>query len=114
MNLSTGFFSFAIDYDLDVIGTASNIQCQVYISDNEYTDTAYLNITVVDDNDNSPIFQHNQYTFLVPVSTVVGTSIGQVMAADADIESYGMLPWNFLLCFALVKFVNEIKQSTTI
>ena len=114
MDSSTGFFSFAIDYDLDVIGTASNIQCQVFISDNEYTDTAYLNITVIDDNDNSPIFQHNQYTFLVPVSTVVGTSIGQVMAADADIESYGMLPWNFLLCFALVKFVNEIKQSTTI
>ena len=91
MDSSTGFFSFAVDYDLDVLGTASNIQCQVFISDNEYTDTAYLNITVIDDNDNSPIFQHKQYTFLVPVNIAVGTSIGQVVAADADIGSYGML-----------------------
>ena len=91
MDSSTGFFSFAIDYDLDVVGTASNIQCQVYISDNEYTDTAYLNITVIDDNDNSPIFQHNQYTFMVPVSTAVGTSIGQVVASDVDIGTYGRI-----------------------
>jgi hypothetical protein len=63
----------------------------VFISDNEYTDTAYLNITVIDDNDNSPIFQHNQYTFLVPVSTAIGTSIGQVVAADVDIGIYGRM-----------------------
>ena len=89
MDTTTGFFTYAIDYDLDETDTLSNIQCQVNISDNEYTDTAYLNISIADKNDNSSTFQHNKYTFMVPVDSDIGTSIGKVQATNTDIGSYG-------------------------
>jgi len=89
MDTTTCFFTYAINYDLDEAGTLSNIQCQDYISDHEYTDTAYLNISIADKNDNSPIFEHNKYTFMVPVDTDIGNSIGKVQATDADTGNYG-------------------------
>ncbi|CAG2252805.1 unnamed protein product [Mytilus edulis] len=86
---STGFLSYSIDYDLDVVGTASQLICQVYITDNEYTDTAFLNITILDENDNAPVFQQNEYTFFVTSISSVGTDIGNVEATDKDIGVYG-------------------------
>ncbi|CAG2228522.1 unnamed protein product [Mytilus edulis] len=89
MDSSTGLLSYSIDYDLDVAGTASLIICAVYITDNEYTDTAFLNITVLDANDNSPSFLHNEYTFVVTNSQSIGTTIGKVDANDNDVGTYG-------------------------
>ncbi|XP_076080884.1 cadherin EGF LAG seven-pass G-type receptor 2-like [Mytilus galloprovincialis] len=86
---STGFLSYSIDYDLDVVGTASQLICQVHITDNEYTDTAFLNITILDENDNAPVFQQNEYTFFVTSISSVGTDIGNVEATDKDIGVYG-------------------------
>ncbi|XP_076076457.1 protocadherin Fat 1-like [Mytilus galloprovincialis] len=89
MDSTTGLLSYAINYDLDEIGTASQINCDVYISDTEYTDTAYLNITVLNDNDNSPKFEHPEYTFFVPITTGVGSVVGMTQATDIDIGSNG-------------------------
>ncbi|XP_052091684.1 cadherin-11-like [Mytilus californianus] len=89
MDSTTGLLSYSIDYDLDEIGTASQMNCDVYISDTEYSDTAYVNITVLNDNDNSPKFDHPEYTFFVPISTGVGSFVGQTQATDFDIGSNG-------------------------
>ncbi|CAC5398927.1 unnamed protein product [Mytilus coruscus] len=89
MDSTTGLLSYSIDYDLDEIGTASQMNCDVYISDTEYSDTAYVNITVLNDNDNSPKFDHSEYTFFVPINTGVGSFVGQTQATDIDIGSNG-------------------------
>ncbi|XP_063416621.1 protocadherin Fat 4-like [Mytilus trossulus] len=86
---STGLLSYAIDYDLDVAGTASLVICEIYITDNEYTDTAYLNITVLDVNDNSPTFLSDEYTFVVVNSQSIGSTIGKVYANDNDVGTNG-------------------------
>ena len=86
---STGLLSFSTDYDLDIVGTSSKIDCKVYITDDEYTDMAYVNITILDDNDNSPVFIYSEYTFYIPVTSSVGSFVGQVQAIDKDIGNYG-------------------------
>ncbi|XP_071177942.1 cadherin EGF LAG seven-pass G-type receptor 2-like [Mytilus edulis] len=117
---SSGLLSFSADYDLDMVGTASQINCNVTISDNEYTDMAYINITISNDNDNAPVFTYSIYTFYIPVTSNVGSIVGQVQAIDNDIGSYG----NIFYHIALTDFnyglfhVNEngsifVSQSLT-
>ena len=91
MDPTNGLLSYSVAYDLDRPGTASQLLCEVYISDNQYRDTAYLNITILDRNDNTPTFEHTRYTFIVPISTAVGTVIGQVCANDDDVGTFGKL-----------------------
>ncbi|VDI42303.1 Hypothetical predicted protein [Mytilus galloprovincialis] len=85
----TGLLSYSADYDLDIVGTPEHLQCDVNITDNEFTDNAFLNITIHDDNDNSPKFYHSEYTFLVQRSASDGAFVGQVEASDKDIGPYG-------------------------
>ncbi|XP_052063136.1 cadherin-23-like [Mytilus californianus] len=86
---TTGLLSYSADYDLDIVGTSAQLQCDVYITDNEFTDNAFLNITIHDDNDNSPKFSHNEYLFLVQHTASDGAFVGQVEASDKDIGPYG-------------------------
>ncbi|XP_076105949.1 cadherin-7-like [Mytilus galloprovincialis] len=94
---STGLLSFSTDYDLDIVGTASKIDCKVSITDDEYTDMAYVNITILDDNDNSPVFIYSEYTFYIPVTSSVGSFVGQVQAIDKDIGNYGNVFYHIAL-----------------
>ncbi|CAC5396999.1 unnamed protein product [Mytilus coruscus] len=94
---STGLLSYSADYDLDMVGTASKVNCNVSISDNEYTDMAYINITVSNDNDNAPVFTYSTYTFYIPVTSSVGSFVGQVQAIDNDIGSYGNIFYHIAL-----------------
>ncbi|XP_026526058.1 desmocollin-1-like [Notechis scutatus] len=41
-------------------------------------------IKIEDDNDNTPEFEYNIYTFHVPENSIIGTVVGQVTAADKD------------------------------
>lgn len=47
--------------------------------------TTTVNITLTDVNDNPPRFLQNTYHFSIPESSPVGTTIGRIKAADADI-----------------------------
>ncbi|CAG2228748.1 unnamed protein product [Mytilus edulis] len=85
----TGLVSYSSDHDIDIVGTPEHLQCDVNITDNEFTDNAFLNITIHDDNDNSPTFYHREYTFLVQRSASDGSFVGQVEASDKDIGPYG-------------------------
>ena len=46
--------------------------------------TATLNVTVIDENDNTPIFEKARYNTTILESTSVGTNLLQVQAADTD------------------------------
>ncbi|MCJ8745656.1 hypothetical protein PDJAM_G00132670 [Pangasius djambal] len=50
-----------------------------------YSATTTVTITLTDVNDNGPTFQHNLYTFAIVESAPVGTTVGSVMAVDADV-----------------------------
>ncbi|XP_053343507.1 cadherin-7 [Clarias gariepinus] len=50
-----------------------------------YSATTTVTITLTDVNDNGPTFQHNMYTFAIMESAPVGTTVGRVMAEDADV-----------------------------
>ncbi|XP_052074261.1 cadherin-related family member 2-like [Mytilus californianus] len=80
-----------------MVGTASQVNCNVSISDNEYTDMAYINITISNDNDNAPVFTYSTYTFYIPVTSSVGSFVGQVQAIDNDIGSYGNIFYHIAL-----------------
>ncbi|XP_013911092.1 PREDICTED: desmocollin-1-like [Thamnophis sirtalis] len=41
-------------------------------------------IKIEDDNDNTPEFEYNIYTFHVPENSIIGTIVGQVTAKDKD------------------------------
>ncbi|XP_046880267.1 cadherin-7 isoform X1 [Hypomesus transpacificus] len=49
-----------------------------------YSSSTTVTVSLTDVNDNGPTFQHNQYTFSVPESAMVGTTVGRIMAEDGD------------------------------
>ncbi|XP_023933499.1 protocadherin Fat 4 [Lingula anatina] len=55
-------------------------------SDGTYNDTATVNITLDDVNDNAPEFSETNYTFNVSEDHSSDKSIGQVLATDRDIN----------------------------
>ncbi|KAJ8375052.1 hypothetical protein SKAU_G00056320 [Synaphobranchus kaupii] len=50
-----------------------------------YSATTTVTISLSDVNDNGPTFQHNLFTFAVAESAPVGTTVGRIMADDADV-----------------------------
>ncbi|NXH81716.1 PCDGA protein, partial [Edolisoma coerulescens] len=48
------------------------------------TGTARIRVTVVDANDNAPVFSQAEYTVRVPEDVPVGSTLGTVTATDAD------------------------------
>jgi len=49
------------------------------------TGEAEVNVKLRDLNDETPIFENDEYMFTVPENTPVGTSIGYVKANDLDV-----------------------------
>lgn len=86
---STGLLAYSIDYVLDNSGLPDQLNCQVTISDGQYTDVAYINISISNNNGYTPKFEHDRYTFFVDLETGIGTNLGQIVAIDNDIGTYG-------------------------
>ncbi|XP_044754021.1 protocadherin-like wing polarity protein stan isoform X2 [Coccinella septempunctata] len=55
------------------------------------SDTTDVEITVTDVNDNYPVFKQSSYSGSVPEDALVGTSVVQVSATDADIGLNGKI-----------------------
>ena len=51
--------------------------------------TAYVRINVIDENDNTPVFQRSFYSFDVPENSEAGHVVGRISATDADSGSNG-------------------------
>ncbi|CAG2253493.1 FAT1_2_3 [Mytilus edulis] len=90
---STGQISLAADYDTDAasITTSTTIQCNVNVSDGVLQDTATLQVTLSNINDNTPIFSKDNYAFYANANDNIGKILtGDVLAAtDGDAGVYG-------------------------
>ncbi|XP_076359059.1 protocadherin-15-like [Tachypleus tridentatus] len=59
----------------------------VIVSDGNQSDTAHINITVTNVNDNDPVFTETHYTFVVKESEIqTGMLIGKVEVTDEDVD----------------------------
>ncbi|VDI14455.1 protocadherin delta 1 [Mytilus galloprovincialis] len=54
-----------------------------------------INVTLLDTNDNSPIFEHLEYAVSFPENTPVGTTVLKVTANDKDIGENGEVLYRF-------------------
>ena len=52
-----------------------------------FTDTTMVVVHIEDSNDNSPMFEQPQYLFSFEENELVNTSVGRVIAHDADLEN---------------------------
>ncbi|KAM7007874.1 protocadherin gamma-A10-like [Passerculus sandwichensis] len=59
------------------------------------TGTARIRVTVLDANDNVPVFSQAEYTVRVPEDVPVGSVLVTVMATDADEGLYGDVKYSF-------------------
>ncbi|RMB96918.1 hypothetical protein DUI87_26989 [Hirundo rustica rustica] len=59
------------------------------------TGTARIRVTVVDVNDNAPVFSQAEYTVRVPEDVPVGSVLVTVTATDADEGLYGLVKYSF-------------------
>ena len=48
-----------------------------------------MDINIIDTNDNSPIFDQNNYQFTISEDALQGTIIGRIQATDIDTTSKG-------------------------
>ncbi|XP_027549048.1 protocadherin Fat 4-like [Neopelma chrysocephalum] len=83
--------TFAID-DMGVISTKTKLDYEsqknytltISLSDGNTTDYATVFVTVLDVNDNSPVFGVTNTTVNIPENVPPGTSVARVSATDAD------------------------------
>lgn len=54
-----------------------------------------INITVLDTNDNSPVFESTEYTKSIPENLPVGATIVKVTATDNDVDENGRVSYRF-------------------
>ncbi|NWV24947.1 PCDGA protein, partial [Origma solitaria] len=59
------------------------------------TGTARIRVTVVDANDNAPVFSQSEYTVRVPEDVPVGSTLVVVTASDADDGQNGQVRYSF-------------------
>ena len=55
---------------------------------------AILTVTVLDVNDNPPVFTQTAYVFNISDTTPIGTTIGKVEATDADVTIFGKVNYS--------------------
>ena len=77
-----------LDYD-----RVAEHQLRIKASDGENTDIEHLSITLLDENDESPIFTHSQYMFTLNEHSPSGTIVGRVEAPDHDTGYFGAVKY---------------------
>lgn len=60
------------------------IALTIQASDGIFVDSALVNITVRDVNNNAPVFPHDIYTASIPEISPIGTVVEELAATDAD------------------------------
>uniref|UniRef100_A0A674HDU6 Cadherin domain-containing protein n=1 Tax=Taeniopygia guttata TaxID=59729 RepID=A0A674HDU6_TAEGU len=74
---------------------ASEHRVTVVARDRARTGTARIRVTVLDANDNAPVFSQAEYTVRVPEDVPVGYTLVTVTATDADEGLYGHVKYSF-------------------
>ncbi|XP_070554412.1 protocadherin-18-like [Ptychodera flava] len=62
----------------------------------QMSNDATVQLSIVDENDNAPIFSQSTYTFSVMENQPVGTSVGRIRATDVDSNENGQLSYSLL------------------
>ena len=60
------------------------------------TETVSVNVTILDVNDNKPVFSENPFTATVSENLPVGSRFLNVTASDADIGDNALLTWSIM------------------
>ena len=68
----------------------------IIYTDDSGTAMTVLKITVLDINDNPPVFELSEYTFSVEESIEIGTEIGNVTATDADLGLHAQVQYTII------------------
>jgi len=84
--------AFTIDGVTGVLSLSSNLDYEnivkhtvnISVTDGLHVSSHLLTVNVLDENDNSPVFSQNIYTFMVAENSVNGTVVGTVNATDSD------------------------------
>ncbi|KAL3888204.1 hypothetical protein ACJMK2_000580 [Sinanodonta woodiana] len=95
MASSSGLLSFKGVYDLDTIGTPSDVRCNATVEDiGGLSAKMRLNIYVALVNDHLPSFQLSSYTFYVAAATAVGTLAFSLTATDHDTNTGDVITYS--------------------
>ena len=63
-------------------------------------------VTIVDANDNAPIFNRGSYSFTIPEDTPPGSNVANISAIDLDSGEFGKITYS-LKGFGTNKFGTE-------
>lgn len=88
INNGTGFIGVKKNLDREVVDSYSLYVSASDNAANPKTAYVWVNFTVLDENDNSPIFQ-NVMNFTVTENAKAGTKVGKVYATDSDAGKNG-------------------------
>jgi len=79
-----------------------------------FTDTTVVTVYIEDSNDNSPMFEQAQYTFSFEEDAPVDTSVGRVVAHDADLENTSyFISENSSLLFTVDAITGELFTNAS-
>ena len=98
--------SFTVDEASGVVVTkshidyekGSNLKFQVVVHDMgepSYSATAWVTVMVIDQNDETPKFKKNSYSFGIFENQPVGTEVGTILAEDKDSGNFGKVSYSF-------------------
>lgn len=76
------------------------------------TGTVAILITVLDANDNAPVFSQELYTASLPENTPVGTAVATVNAVDADIGANGEVTYEFIRISDKARKAFSLNEKT--
>nr|XP_020448385.1 protocadherin gamma-A11-like [Monopterus albus] len=74
--------------------------------------TVTIDVTVLDANDNAPVFNQSVYKASVMENTMTGTSIISVNATDADSGSYGLITYSLSKMKGSAADIFSIDENT--
>ncbi|NXQ46913.1 PCDG2 protein, partial [Catharus fuscescens] len=76
------------------------------------TGTARIRVTVVDANDNAPVFSQAEYTVRVPEDVPVGSVLVTVTAKDADEGMYGLVKYSIKKATDMASDIFHLDTET--
>ena len=90
LNQSGAMVSLILDSHLD-FEQDNQIRVVLTAFDGRFSTQSFTNITILDVNDNQPMFSQSRYTFNISEDVNTGTVVGNVEATDLDSVSLGFL-----------------------
>ena len=117
LDSSTGIVTLGSMIDLEKVGQTSNFVMTFYVydGDNMCSQNATIRVTVVDVNDNVPIFTMNEYIIYVPEDKPINSQLLSVTADDKDGNAmnsdrvYSLVPGRDSANFSLTN-INRIHS----